>query len=430
MDARGPSRVATIVGASVVVDGSLADVDVTIANGMISAIEAPGRAAFGPGDIDGRGCVLAPGFVDVQLNGAAGFDFTTEPDRLADVAAALPATGVTSFLPTVITSSPDHMARAISVIGAGIRAGVVGATGARPLGLHVEGPFIASARRGAHPGRHVRDPDLAEAAAWLDAAPIALVTLAPERPSALELIAQIVAAGATVSVGHTEANVAELAAAVDAGATAATHLFNAMGSMSAREPGPAGAVIADERLIAGLIVDGLHVDPTMVLLAWRALGPRRVALVTDAMAALLAPTPVPTSAPTSVPLTSAAVSGAAGSGAVASATAESGEREWWIGRTRITVGPTGARTDDGVLAGSVLRMDDAFRNLIAFTGCSVAEASIAASTTPARLIGRDDIGSIRVGARADLVLLDARHRVVSTMIDGVVVYVADDRPGT
>jgi len=382
-------RQCVVTGATVVIDGALIETDVVVEAGRIVELVTPGRAHAVQRTIDGRGCVLVPGFVDVQLNGAAGFDFTTEPQRLAEIAAVLPATGVTSFLPTVITSSAEQMAYAISVIGAGIAAGVAGA---RPIGIHVEGPFIAGPRRGAHPARHVRDPDLDEATNWTRSGPVALVTIAPELPGALELIGRLVQGGVTVCVGHTEASVAEVEQAVVAGAVGATHLFNAMGTMSARAPGAAGAVIADERLIAGLIVDGLHVDPAMVLLAWRALGPDRVALVTDAMAALLAPD-------------SAASNG-----------------EWWIGKTRITVGPTGARTVDGVLAGSVLRMDDAVRNLIAFTGCTIAEASIAASTTPARLIGRTDIGVIRIGARADLVLLDADRRVTMTMIGGDVVH--------
>ncbi|MEO6123628.1 MAG: N-acetylglucosamine 6-phosphate deacetylase [Ilumatobacteraceae bacterium] len=325
MNQAGPngSDITLISGASVVIGRSIIAADVVVGNGHIVGIVAPDTFGSDARPIDGRGCTLAPGFVDLQLNGAAGFDFTTEPDRLPEIAAALPRTGVTSFLPTVITSSAEQMALAISVIGAGMRSGVAGA---RPLGLHVEGPFIAGLRRGAHPARYVRDPDADEALRWLSTASVALVTIAPELPGAPELIRQLVAAGVTVSVGHTAASVAEIAVAVAAGVTGATHLFNAMGTMSAREPGPAGA-----------------------------------------------------------------------------------------------------RTGDGVLAGSVLRMEDAFRNLIALTGCSVADASVAASSTPARLLRRDDVGAIRIGARGDLVLLDDRLRVAMTMIVGIVVHDPDDR---
>jgi N-acetylglucosamine-6-phosphate deacetylase len=214
-----------------------------------------------------------------------------------------------------------------------------------------------------------------------------MVTLAPELPCALDVVEELVGHGVTVCAGHTEATDAELSAAVGVGLRGVTHLFNAMTPMSARNPGPAGATLADPALIAGLIVDGLHVDRAMVRLAWRALGARRVALVSDAVAAL-----------------------GMGFGAYA------------IGDTEVVVDETGVRTAQGVLAGSVLRLDEAVRNVMAFTGCSLEEAATAASATPARLAQRPELGRIGPGLTADLVLLDEATRVVATVVDGRVVF--------
>ncbi len=187
-------------------------------------------------------------------------------------------------------------------------------------------------------------------------------------------------------------SVSQLGDAISAGATAATHLFNAMGSMTARAPGSAGAVLADETVTAGIIADGLHVDPAMVAVAWRAMGPARLALVTDAIAAL-----------------------------------GLGHGSFRVGDTDVHVDERGPRTADGVLAGSVLRMDEAVRNLVAFTGCSTADAAGAASTTPARLLGRPDVGVISPGALADVVVLDAGSRVAATIVAGRVVFDPDRR---
>jgi N-acetylglucosamine-6-phosphate deacetylase len=183
------------------------------------------------------------------------------------------------------------------------------------------------------------------------------------------------------------ANPDEIDAAIVAGVRGVTHLFNAMGPINARVPGPAGATLANSELIAGLIVDGLHVDPVMVRLAWQVLGPDRIALVTDAIAALGLP-----------------------------------QGEYSVGETHVVVDDRGARNPEGVLAGSVLRFDDALRNLMAFTGCDLAEASVAASATPARLAQRPDIGRLVAGCLADIVLLDEHYQVVATVVGGNVVF--------
>ena len=362
------------------------DIDLDIVGGRIAGRVAGQRHTTGTGTavLDASECIIAPGCIDLQLNGGWGVDFTSQPQRIREVARRLPATGVTSFLPTVITSSPATTARALTTLSA---ASTRHHGEARSLGIHLEGPYLNPLRKGAHPPHHLRLPSIEEAGRWSAAAGVAMVTLAPELAGALELIAVLRANGVVVSAGHTAADSEELRISIDAGISAATHLYNAMGPFGGREPGTVGPLLANRAIVTGLIVDGLHVDPIMVDVAWRARGPRGIALVTDAITAL-----------------------GAGYGA------------FGIGDTEIIVDETGARMSTGILAGSVLRMDEAVRNLIAFTGCSLADALVAASTTPAILLGRSDLGNLLVGSIADLVLLDGAHDVVATVIDGEVVY--------
>jgi N-acetylglucosamine-6-phosphate deacetylase len=210
-----------------------------------------------------------------------------------------------------------------------------------------------------------------------------MVTIAPELPGAIEVIGQLVGAGVVVSIGHTDAEAACVVDAKCRGATAVTHLFNAMAPFGHRAPGPIGVVLADDSLIAGLICDGIHVDPLVVRVAWHALGPTRMLLVTDATAVLgLAP----------------------------------GRRR--LGEVDIDVSSAGVRTPDGTLAGSDLALDRAVRNLVAFTGCTATEAVATVTTTPARLLGLDDRGALEAGRRADVTVLDAELHVVATFVGG------------
>jgi N-acetylglucosamine-6-phosphate deacetylase len=296
------------------------------------------------------------------------------------VAAFLVQCGVTSFMPTVISSPASTIAHALALFRAWSERQE---PGARSLGAHLEGPFLNAARAGAHPLHHLRPPSLAEVQGWSSQTGVGMVTIAPELEQALGVIEQLVASGVSVCAGHTDAGAVAMDAAVAVGVRGVTHLFNAMGVMSARAPGPAGAALAHPTLIAGLIVDGLHVDPVMVRLAWRALGPLRIALVSDAMSALGLP-----------------------------------YGSYSVGETPVDVDDRGARTPTGVLAGSVLRFDEGVRNLIAFTGCTLAQASLCASATPARLAQRCDLGRLVPGHAADIVVLDDHHRVVVTIVNG------------
>jgi len=386
--------VVLVRGGTVVCGNGLVRGTLTADGDQIVAIESSHRAgATGGVVVDASGCSVLPGFVDLQVNGAVGVDLTVSPQGIDEVAELLPRCGITSFMPTVISSPLDAIDTAVTVVHEWAQRVPAGSRGgARSLGMHVEGPFLNPTRKGAHPAQHLRVPTQDAAHGWRHDRGVAMVTIAPELDGALAVIEQLAAAGVVVCAGHTDADPAQLELAVAAGARGVTHLFNAMGPMTARSPGPAGAAMAHPTLIAGLIVDGIHVDPAMVRLAWRALGPDRLALVSDAMAAL----------------------------GLAHGT-------YAIGDTEVVVDGSGARTAAGVLAGSVLRFDEGVRNLMAFTGCDIVAAARAASTTPARLAGRADIGELAPGRRADFVILDDEQRVVLTMVDGRVVWDPDGR---
>jgi N-acetylglucosamine-6-phosphate deacetylase len=372
---------------------------------------AGGDAAVALGDVaaervtrlDATGLLVAPGFIDLQINGAAGVDLSTEPERMAEVAGALPRWGVTAWLPTVVTGPPSVRRRALAAFDAlasdassvaaagtapGIRPGA--APGAVPLGLHLEGPFLAPERKGAHDPAHLTAPtvDVVADEAWSRDAGVAAVTLAPELPGALDVVRELVARGVVVSAGHSSATAAEATAAIDAGVTYVTHLFNAMAPLHHREPGLVGVALSDDRVRVGVIADGLHVDPAVVALAARALG-SRLSLVTDAVAALGAP-----------------------AGPVA------------LGPFSADVSPDdgAVRLRDGTLAGSTLALDRAVRNVVSYAGLPLADAVSAVTATPAALLGLADRGVVEPGAVGDLVLLTPDGDVVATVVGGRVVH--------
>lgn len=289
------------------------------------------------------------GLIDLQVNGAAGHDLTTDPASVWSVGAALAAHGVEAFLPTLVSPSYAIVDQAREVLVAGPPPGYRGAV---PLGWHVEGPFLSPARAGAHDPAALRRPDPAAVADWSPTTGVRMVTLAPELPRALEVVAALADRGVVVSIGHSEASHDEARSAFDAGARFVTHLFNAMPPLGHREPGIVGAALADERITLGLIPDGLHVHPTVVRLAWRLVGPTRLAVVSDAIAALGMP-----------------------------------PGRYRLAGREVVVDERSARLPDGVLAGSVLPLDAAVRNLATFAGIDVAEARRAATDVPARLLG-------------------------------------------
>jgi N-acetylglucosamine-6-phosphate deacetylase len=340
-------------------------------------------------DVELAGGLLVPGFVDLQVNGYFGVEFAAaDPAGWARVVSGLPATGVTAFLPTIITAPSGRLAAALRS-AAGLIAGLP--SGARALGIHLEGPFISPLRRGAHNAEWITDPVPAEVDRLIDAASgqLRLVTLAPERDGAIAAIDRFTRAGALVSVGHSDATSAQVAAAVDAGARMVTHLFNGQRPLHHREPGVPGHALADQRVTSGLIADLRHVAAEVCMIAFTA-APGRICLVTDAAACAGMP-----------------------------------PGRYLLGGEPITLPAGGAPPvrADGTLAGSALRMDDAVANMVT-AGAGLPDAVAAASRVPADLIGRPDLGRIAPGAAADLVWLDDGLRTQAAWVRGDMVYSA------
>jgi N-acetylglucosamine-6-phosphate deacetylase len=327
-----------------------------------------------------KGAFLAPGFIDLQVNGGGGVLLNDQPtaDGMRAIARAHRRFGTTACLPTLITDSRERVKAAIAAArSVSSRDGVIG--------LHLEGPFISPRRPGVHRADRIAQPvagDL-EQLCELAGAGQSMVTLAPECVPA-GFVRTVAASGVRISIGHSEASAASVMQAVADGATGITHLFNAMPPMSAREPGIVGAALAENRLTAGLIVDGIHVDPITVRAAFAAKGCERIALVTDAMPTVGA----------------------------------SQDRFELVGRT-IKLANGRLTTEEGTLAGAHLDMATAVRNVVKLAQLPLEDALRAASLTPARFLGLDkERGTLAAGARADLVALSEDLSVVGTWVDG------------
>lgn len=327
--------------------------------------------------VDAHGLTVAPGFIDLQINGAYGHDFTRNPDSMWDVGSRLPEFGVTSFCPTIITSPQGHIAEAQVALARRPR----GYRGAEPIGLHLEGPYLSQAKRGTHASALL----IPSAPEQFDTTGIAIVTVAPEIPGVIGFIERLVSAGVVVSLGHSAATSAEAKLALDAGASLGTHLFNAMAPMTAREPGLAGVLMSDPRAYFDVIADRIHLAPEMLQMAWH-LAPDRLILITDAISA----------------------TGMA-------------EGSYDIGGIAVTARNGAVHNAEGSLAGSVLTMDRAVAVLMEATTASLDEATRAATHNPAAVLGRGDIGVLSVGSRADVVLLDGLE-VVVTIVGGEIVF--------
>lgn len=367
-------------------DQTMHDAAVQVDNGRITHIAPTAHLPIPPhaSVVEGDGRTLVPGLLDLQLNGAFGHDFTTDPGAIWAVAADLPRWGVTAFLPTIITSPLAQIAQAQDVVRHGRPPNF---TGAEPLGLHVEGPFLNPAKKGAHNPAYLRLPEPTAVADWSPAAGIRLVTLAPEMPGALALAQELAARGVVVSAGHSMATLAEAQAAFAHGVGYGTHLYNAMPPLGHREPGLVGALLHTDSVVVGIIPDGIHVHPALVKLAWQAKGPHGLNVVTDAMAALGCPPGV-----------------------------------YRLNDFDVTVTEREARLADGTLAGSVLDLITAVRHLMAFTGCALSDALATVTTTPAKVLGLEEYGRIAPGSRADLALLNDDLQVDLTLVAGEIVY--------
>ena len=322
-----------------------------------------------------RGRIAVPGFVDLQVNGFAGVDFlAASAEDYARAGEALLRSGVTAYQPTFITTAEATVREALRVVPPE-------SAGPRIIGAHVEGPFLSADRLGTHPLRHRRDPDLELLERLLDAGRVTEMTVAPELPGASAVIARLLERRVVVSAGHTNATAEEAHEAFDLGVSTVTHLFNAMRPFRSRDPGVVGVALTRPDVFVQIIVDGHHLADETVRLVWAAAG-GRVALITDATA---------------------------GAGL--------GGGSYQLGDVAIEVGDGPPMREDGVLAGTVLTMIEAVRNVYAL-GISFEEAIGAATVVPARIVGRPDLGVLEPGGAADIVVLDDRLEITNVLSAG------------
>ncbi len=334
------------------------------------------------------GCFVAPGFVDLQVNGSFGVDVASEPGRVPELSRKLLATGTTSYLPTLISSPLTLYREALPILSNLAQEGIL--DGAEVLGVHLEGPFIDADKKGAHPVNHVVPADVNLLDELLDLGPVRMLTLAPELEGAAELAKMAVRRGVVVCAGHSNATFELSYAAFEGEVAGVTHLFNVMSPLHHRKPGLPGAVFAHPRVACGIIADGRHVHPEMVALAFRALGPDRLYLVTDAIAA-----------------------------------ADMGPGEYPLATRWVYLEEGVPKLEDGTLAGSVLTMNEALRNILAFTGCTIPEVVRMAAATPARLVGeRGRKGRLASGYDADVAVLSPELSVEAVYRGGSRVYSA------
>jgi N-acetylglucosamine-6-phosphate deacetylase len=329
--------------------------------------------------------MLAPAYFDVHIHGAAGHDvMEATPEALNAIGRFLASRGTGNYLATTVTAPVDATLRSLSGL-AGLLNRRGDGTNARAAGIHLEGPFLSHAKRGVHPPGLLLEPDIALFDRFFEAAEghVRLMTLAPELPGAAELAAHATARGVRVSVGHSNATAAETRATIAAGAVSATHTFNAMRPLDQREPGILGTVLTDDALYAELICDGIHTAPELVKLWWRAKGPERGLLVTDAMSAAGMP-----------------------------------DGSYQLGGFAVQVAD-GRATANGVLAGSVLTLDRALANFVSFTGAPLEQALRLLTANPAAMTGLSDLaGSLAVGQPANLVAVDAAGKLVASLRNG------------
>jgi N-acetylglucosamine-6-phosphate deacetylase len=351
---------------------------VTVENGRILAV-----SDVVPDGAPVRDGYLVPGFVDIHTHGGGGASVVgADQESVATFVRAHRRHGTTTIVASLVSAHPEALLRDVSALAELVEDGLI-------AGTHLEGPWIAPQMKGAHDPTTLRPPSPDEVDAVLAAArgTVHMVTLAPELEHGMDAVRRIAAAGALPAIGHTDADWETTRAAIDAGGSVATHLFNQMRPIHHRRPGPIPALMADPRMHVELIADGIHLHPAVLAMVRHAVPVDRIVLVTDAMAA-----------------------------------AGQADGEYMLGDLAVTVSDGVARlVEGGALAGSTLTMDKAFRLVVQHGGFSVADAVLASATTPARLMGRDDIGAIAVGKSADLVALDPDLRLHRVWHQGEIV---------
>ncbi len=383
--ARGTARPATphrhprvLAGARVVLPtGTVPDGRVTVDGTRIAADAPPGAAQV----IDVSGHWLVPGFVDLHNHGGGGASFTSGTvDEVLQGIHTHRLHGTTTLVASTVTGDMDFLAQRAGLLSELAEQGEI-------AGIHFEGPFISPCRKGAHSEELLRDPDPAEVRKLIDAArgTAKMVTLATELPGGIDSVRLLAEHGVIAAIGHTDATYEQTVEAIEAGATVATHLFNAMPALGHRAPGPIAALLEDERITVELINDGTHLHPASLQLAFRHAGADRVAFITDAMDA-----------------------------------AGFGDGRYMLGPLEVEVAAGVARlVEGGSIAGSTLTLDRAFKRAVTVDGLSVEDAVAALSANPARLLGLDDtVGSLEPGKDANLVLLDADFELRGVMRQG------------
>ena len=365
----------------------------TIEDGGITSIESRGALALpeGASHLDFADAILVPGYFDVHTHGAVGHNAMEGTEEAFDAMGRFLAShGVAAYLPTTVTAPVDMTLRALEGMAQQIeraseRAGVGGMGGARPVGIHLEGPFLSHSKRGVQPAEYLQKPSTELLRRFWEAARghVVLMTVAPELGGAEELIREAVGMGIRVSLGHSNATTQEAEAGIAAGATSATHTFNAMRPLDHREPGLLGVVLDERELYAELICDGIHVDPLLVRLFHRVKAQDRGMLVTDSIAATGMPDGV-----------------------------------YKLGTMDVTVA-NGRCTFEGKLAGSVLTMDRAVRNFVKFTKAPYNTAVRYASANPAQMAGMSETyGELAPGRPANITVLTPGGEVRCILLNG------------
>ncbi|WP_199833560.1 N-acetylglucosamine-6-phosphate deacetylase [Streptomyces sp. NRRL B-3648] len=365
-----------LTGANVVLPTGTEKNGRVVVDGRRIAAAAPAGARV----LDVTGHWLVPGFVDIHNHGGGGASFSGTPDDILTAIRTHRAHGTTTLVASTVTDEMDLLVRQAGLLSELAEQGEI-------AGIHFEGPFISPCRKGAHSEGLLRDPDPAEVRKLIDAArgKARMVTLAAELPGGIDSVRLLAEHGVIAAIGHTDASYEQTAEAIDAGATVATHLFNAMPALNHRAPGPIAALLEDERVTVELINDGVHLHPAALELAFRHAGANRVAFITDAMDA-----------------------------------AGTGDGRYMLGPLEVEVSEGVARlVEGGSIAGSTLTLDRAFQRAVTVDKLSVEDAVTALSANPARLLGLSDrIGSLEPGKDADLVLLDADFALKGVMRQG------------
>jgi N-acetylglucosamine-6-phosphate deacetylase len=365
--------------------GEIANPYVVVEDGAITGISQLGAAPLPSGEVlDFPEATILPAFFDVHIHGSAGHDvMEATPQALGAIGGFLGRNGVGSYLATTVTAEMDMTLRSLARLALEMRRPQLGA---QPVGIHLEGPFLSPHKRGAHPARLLQTPSVQLLDRMWQAAEgqVSLLTIAPELPGADATIARAVELGIRVSLGHSNATLAEAKRGVALGAASATHTFNAMRAFDHREPGLVGEVLTNEGLFAELICDGLHVDPTAVRLFWKMKGRERGILVTDAMSAAGMP-----------------------------------DGPYKLGELDVRVENGRCLIEESTLAGSTLTLEAGLRNFAHFTGAALADVLPLVTRNPARMLGlAHRIGDLAVGRSADFVLLSPQRKLIQTFLRG------------